>query len=177
MPDALFNYTAETLLGGWSAGALARLWAEAVEAVESAFNLSDDARATLKNIALLGLLRDPHLPASPEVLELALADATAKPRAVTARVKAALAELSERHLIVWNRVRGWYRLWEGGDVDIEAALAIAREGLPMGTTLLAVTDPDICPLPREIARRHSHETGTLRSVETFSIGRKPSQEC
>ncbi len=168
MPAALFDYTAETLLGGWSAGALARLWAEAVEAVERASNLSDDARCTLKNIALLGLLRDPHLPASPEVLELALSDANAKPGPIKKRVAAALEELRERHLIVWSRGRGWYRLWEGGDVDIEAALDLARDGLPGGATLRAVTDPDICPLPREIARRHSHETGTLRAVETLA---------
>ena len=167
-PDALFDYTAETLLGGWSAGALARLWAEAVEAVERASNLSDDARRTLKNIALLGLLRDPHLPASPETLALALSDATTKARAADKRVRAALDELNERHLIVWSRTRGWYRLWEGGDVDIEAALDLARDGLPDGAILRAVTDPDICPLPREIARRHSHETGTLRAVETLA---------
>ena len=162
MLDRLFDYAAEVLLGGWSAGTLARLWAEATAAVERAANVSPDARRVLKCVALLGLLRDPQLPASPQVLAWALTgtDGTAP------NVEAALSELTGRQLIAWSRTRELYRLWEGGDVDIEAALETARSGLGAGISLRAATDRDLCPLPRLIARRHSFETGTLRAVET-----------
>lgn len=162
MLDALFDYAAEVLLGGWSAGGVARLWAEAVEAVERTAGLSDAARRVLKCIALLGWLRDPHLPASPETLEWALTGTDGS----APDVPAALEELTQRHLIVWSRTRELFRLWEGGDVDVAAAMETARSSLGAGTTLRAATDRDLCPLPRLIARRYSFETGTLRSVET-----------
>jgi hypothetical protein len=162
MLDSLFDYTAEVLLGGWSAGTLARLWAEAVDAVDRALRVSDTARRVLKSIALLGLLRDPHLPADKKTLVWALTEADGN----SPDVGAALDELLERRLIAWSRTRELYRLWEGGDVDVESALETARSGLPSGTTLRAATDRGLCPLPRLIARRYSYETGTLRTVET-----------
>jgi len=72
--DALFDYASEVLLGGWSAGHLARLWADASEAVERTHSLSPLALRVLKVIALLGVLRDAHLVASPAILEWALSD-------------------------------------------------------------------------------------------------------
>ena len=164
MLAALFDYAAEVLLGGWSAGSLARLWAEAVEAVERALNVSPDALQVLKCIALLGLLRDPRLPAQRDVLELALRDSASHMQEIAARVDTALAELMERRLIAFSRVRQSYRLWEGGDVDVESELATARAGLPVGTTLHVATERDLCPPERLIARRHSYRTGTLRFV-------------
>ncbi len=164
MLDTLFDYAAEVLLGGWSAGVLARLWAEAVEAVERALQVSPDALRVLKSIALLGLLRDPRLPAQRNVLELALRDSTTSPLEIASRVEAALNELLERRLIALSRVRGSYRLWEGGDVDVESELATARAGLPVGTTLQVATERDLCPPERRIARRHSYRTGTLRFI-------------
>ena len=166
MLDRLFDYAAEVLLGGWSAGTLARLWAEATAAVERAQSVSPDARRVLKCVALLGLLRDPQLPASRPVLEWALTGTDG----AAPNVEAALSELTGRQLIAWSRTRELYRLWEGGDVDIEAALETARSGLGAGISLRAATDRDLCPLPRLIARRHSFETGTLRAVETRPCG-------
>jgi hypothetical protein len=166
--EALFNYAAETLLmvgGSGGSGNLARSWAEAVEAVERAENLlpeiSTTAHSALKCIGLLGWLRDAKLSASPEVLRLALnADAAA--------VESALQELQARKLVVWSRARGNYRLWEGGDVDIEAEMSLARATLPRDMVIATATDPNLCPLPRLIARRHSFETGTLRTVKVVA---------
>jgi len=162
--DALFDYAAETLLSGWSgAGAsnLARTWVEAVEAVERAENLAPEvsplARRALKCIGLLSWLRDSRLAASPAVLRLALDESEAT-------VGAALLELQTRKIVVWSRARGSFRLWEGGDTDIEAEMSLARAGLPADMTIYAASNPDLCPLPRLIARRHSFETGTLRTV-------------
>ncbi len=167
MLDELFDYAAEVLLGGWSAGSVARSWAESVEAVERAMHLSPLARRALKCIALLGMLRDSHLPASPQVLAGALSDAASTwGEGEGEDVRVALKELEQRSLIVWSRAREVYRLYEGSDVDIEAALEAARAGLGAGASLRAATERELCPLPRLIARRHSFETGTLRTVET-----------
>jgi hypothetical protein len=165
---ALFDYAAETLLSGWNGagpGNLVRAWAEAVEAVERAENLVPEISPlgcnALKCIGLLSWLRDSKLMASPEVLRLAL-DAS------ESSVHMALMELQERKLVVWSRARGSYRLWEGGDVDVEAEMSLARAALPADMVIPAASDPDLCPLPRLIARRHSFETGTLRSVKVLA---------
>ncbi|MBW3635429.1 MAG: hypothetical protein KY445_03050 [Armatimonadetes bacterium] len=152
------------LLGGWSAGHLARGWAEAGEAVERAHSLSPLALRVLKTIALLGLVRDAHLVASPAILEWALSDASG----ATPDLTPALDELLERHLIAWSRARGSYRLWEGGDVDVEALLETARAAQSGDVALQAALE--LCPPPRLLARRHSFLTGTLRGLEAQACG-------
>jgi hypothetical protein len=164
MPDALFDYAAEVLLGGWSGSALTRLWAEAVESVERALDLSIEGRRVLKCIALFGLLKDPRLPASEAMLGLALTGCGG-PHPDVSR---ALAELKQRRLVAYSRARGSYRLWEGGDIDVDAELANARSALPAGTTVHVATA--LCPPARLIARRHSYETGTLRVVSVRPCG-------
>lgn len=164
MPDALFDYAAEVLLGGWSGSALTRLWAEAVESVERAPDLSLEGRRVLKCIALFGLLKDPRLPASEAMLSLALTGCGGLPP----DVPRALTELKQRRLVVYSRARGAYRLWEGGDIDVEAELANDRSALPAGTTVHVATA--LCPPARLIARRHSYETGTLRVVSIRPCG-------
>ena len=59
-------------------------------------------------------------------------------------------------------MRETYRLWEGGDVDVEAE--IERAALGLGRDAWLQTARDLCPPPVLIARRHSFETGTLRVV-------------
>lgn len=164
MPDAVFDYAAEALLGGWSAPGISRLWAEAVDTVERALNLSEGARRTLKVIALLGILKDPRLAASPRTLEIALTGCDGARH----DIGTALAELKRRRLIAYSRTTDTYRLWEGGDVDVEAELAQARSGLPAGIALHVATS--LCPPPRLIARRHSYETGAVRVVTAHPCG-------
>jgi hypothetical protein len=156
--DSLFGYAAEVLVGGWTASGIARLWAEAIDTVERATGLSALAQRALKCMALLGILREPRLPASRQVLELALSGCDgAQPD-----VRAAISELEQRRLITYSRARSAYRLWEGGDVDVEAELASARATLPSGTALHVARR--LCPPPHLIARRHSYQRGCLRTV-------------
>ncbi|MBT9394804.1 hypothetical protein KLP40_16680 [Hymenobacter sp. NST-14] len=155
--DGLFDYSRDVLLAHYT-GPSARPWLEAVELVESdlAVNppLSPLAARVLKCIALLNWLREQRLPASDAVLTAALGPEAAE----------AIEELVGRSLIVWSRARHSYRLWEGGDVDVEAELTTARATLAGDVLLSAATDPALFPLPRLIARRHAFRTGTLRPV-------------
>lgn len=162
--DGLFDYARDVLLSGWN-DASSRTWVEAVEAVEMAIGTlpppSKLAVATLKTIGLLSWLHDARLPASREVLRAALGE--------NGELDTALATLESEKRIVWSRARGRFRLWEGGDIDIEAELSVARAGLSGDTTIRAATDPALCLLPRLSARRHSFQTGTLRSVPVRAI--------
>ncbi|WP_125932665.1 hypothetical protein [Hymenobacter glacialis] len=155
--DGLFDYGRDVLLAHYT-GPTARPWLEAVELVAQALNkepvVSPLAVRALKCIALLTWLRDARLKASPTVLAAALG----------AEVVPALEELISRSLVVFSRARDSYRLWEAGDVDIEAELNTARAGLAGDVLLAATGDPTLFPLPRLVARRHSFETGTLRPV-------------
>lgn len=167
MLDELFDYAAQSLLGGWSAGSLARSWADATDAIDRALGASLLARRLLKCIALLGLLRDPRLPASPQVLALALRPAQGQEEAEGAPdVEAALEELRQKRLVAFSRAHNHFRLFEGGDVDVEAEMAAARASLGPSTALRAANDPALRPASRLIARRHSYQTGTLRAVES-----------
>ena len=118
------------------------------------------ARRVLKCVALLGILKDARLPAKLEILQLALTGLSG----AEVDVPAALEELKARRLIVFSRVRDTYRLWEGGDIDVEAEMSRARSTLGAGAVLRVARDPALCPPPRLIARRHSFETGTMRVV-------------
>lgn len=158
LPDAVFDYAAEVLRGNWNVTGVARLWAEAVDAVDRAFDLPVFPRRVLKVIALLGILKDPRLPPSESVLRCALTTSAGVP----ADVKEALAQLQQRRLIVYSRMYDAYRLWEGGDVDVEAEMIAARNALTEGVVLHVAAH--LCPPPRMIARRHSYETGTVRPV-------------
>ncbi|GAB2851843.1 hypothetical protein [Hymenobacter ruber] len=155
--DGLFDYGRDVLLAHYT-GPTARPWLEAVELVAQAMNkepaVSPLAARALKCIALLTWLRDSRLKASPTVLAAALGT----------EVSTALEELVSRSLVVFSRARDSYRLWEAGDVDIEAELTTARAGLAGDVLLAATGDPTLFPLPRFVARRHSFRTGTLRPV-------------
>lgn len=155
--DGLFDYSRDVLLAHYT-GPNARPWLEAVELVESdlAINppLSPLAARVLKCVTLLNWLREPRLPASDAVLIAALGS----------EAKQAIEELEDRALIIWSRARHSYRLFEGGDVDVEAELTTARGTLGGDVLLAAATDPNLFPLPRLVARRHAFRTGTLRPV-------------
>lgn len=161
--DGLFDYARDVLLSGWN-DASSRAWVEAVEAVEGALQrepaLSPLAIKSLKTIGLLSWLHDARLPASRDVLRAALGDDD---------LDATLATLEAEKRIVWSRARNRYRLWEGGDLDIEAELSLARSSLSGDSTIRAATDPALCPLPRLSARRHSFQTGTLRGIPALVI--------
>ncbi len=161
MVESLFDYTGDSLAGSWSASQLARTWAEAVELIESAADLSITAQRVLKCIGLLGILRDAKLMPTRDVLKLAVSDC----RSQVPDVDAALKELVEKKRIVFSRTRNCYRLFQGGDVDIEAEMEAVKSGLPSQLALQVAAE--LCPPPRLIARRHSYRTGALRTVQSL----------
>lgn len=160
--DRLFDYAREVLGSSWSEGQ-GRSWMEAVESVER-IGAREPAPSPLmlsivKAIGLLSWLRAERLPASREVLRAAF----------EGDLEVALGELEAAKLIIWSRARNRYRLWEGGDIDIEAEIALAGRTLSGDVTIRAMTDDNLCPLPRLNARRHSFQTGTIRSISVLTV--------
>ena len=160
--DKLFDYARENLLSG-AGDAHSRGWMEAVESVNRLETRdstpSELALALTKTIGLLSWLHNARLPASREVLRAAFDD----------DLDATLRELEAAKLIIWSRAHNRYRLWEGGDVDIEAEIARARGTLSGDVTIRAATDVALCPMPQLSARRHSFQTGTLRNVPVLTV--------
>lgn len=168
--DTLFDYARDVLLSGWQ-GANSRVWAEAVESVERAQSLSPELSpqeiVALKIIGLLSWIHDARLKPSKRVLELALHGAAFGDDTKPEDAATILSRLAARRLVVWSRARDAYRLWEGGDIDIEAEMTAARSEIS-GDSMLAFND---APLAAGVlsARRHSFQTGTLRLARIVAL--------
>lgn len=156
----LFDYFAMNLLGSLARQAFARRWLEVVDAVERTPDLNDLEVQTLKTVGLLGVLGDVStLSPSAELISLALRDTPDD-----SEVLHTLQALEHRSLLVYRRFNRSYRVWEGSDVDIEERL---EEGRRSAGAQLALSEILERYLPRRplVARRHSFDTGTLRSFE------------
>ena len=160
----LWNYAAGSLGSAAFAGADGRKWSLAAEALDRLNGSSPPLAAeVVKATALLGLFGDrPSLAADRSTLEAALDDAG------TGEVGEAIAHLEERSVLVWRRHRGAFALWEGSDLDLDAALrrALGERGPePLAHRLARAATPR--PLA---ARAHSVETGALRWFEPRLAG-------
>ena len=76
---------------------------------------------------------------------------------------AALATLEDRSIIVHRRHAGGYGLWDGSDIDLDAAFAAAREHVDSGDVVAGLKRS--LTLQPVVARRHYLETGTLRFLD------------
>ena len=129
-----------------------RRWAEIVTALERLGDAPDASVRLLKTIGLMNIVgAQGGLKPSFDLLALC---------ADTGGIAIDLAALTEKSLITYRKYNGEYRVWQGTDFDLEAALTeqLAQiSGLDIAE-LLNETKP-IMPI---VARRHAIKTGTLR---------------
>lgn len=157
-PERLYDY----FLGSNPALSLSRpgasRWLEIREIVEGARSLPERQQRLLRIIGMLNLVSGPSgFRASRNLLRFALSAPDTGDRDAA---DAELAALSEKGLLIYREYADEFRLWEGTDIDIPAAIErqkpmIAARPLP---DLLEKTAP-LLPLT---ASRHSYRTGTLR---------------
>ena len=164
LPD-LYDYTYHTLIAGRPSPYIARSWTEVEDAVN---RLGDGTKlevAIIKSIGLLGLIGDiSHIAASNELLHLALESIGNSIN----EIDSALKDLENKRLIVFRRFRNAYRLSEGSDIDINELLLEASQLLPMQSLPLTITVArDLCPSLPIVARKHSFQTGMLRSFSVY----------
>ncbi len=150
----LFDYVANALGLAAFTGEHARKWSLIDHALS---RIPRDApevtRAVIKTIGLLSVYGPPvGLQASQDAIKAAVSNGDG--------VDEAVRQLEERSIIVYRRHLGGYALWEGSDVDLEAAYDEARRH---------VTDGDLnarlkssLNLRPVVARAHYIESGTLR---------------
>lgn len=134
-------------------------WSQAVEAVERAEAKSGDALlvSLIKNIAVIDLFRNGSgLKADSTVIGALFYDKTRE------ELDAALAKLSSLKVVLFKNYTGAWSVFEGSDFDIDAAIAQAIASSPgIDYAWLA----QLMGLHPVVAKRHYHETGTMRWME------------
>jgi hypothetical protein len=131
-------------------------WAQAVEAVERTEARTTDALHVelIKNIAVIDLFRNGSgLAAESNVLKSLFYDHTLD------QVEAALEQLSKWRVILFKKHIGAWSVFEGSDFDIDNAISQARAGMSGVDFSLLESLTNLYPV---IAKRHYHETGTMR---------------
>ena len=159
----LCDYAEHTLVAGAPMPTVAQAWAEVEEAIIRLGD-ADAEMQVLKSIALLAILsKTSGIHASREVLGISLHQhGIDEPN-----LKSALRSLEEQRFIVYSPYWQGYRLYEGGDLNIAECLAQVEETLgSQSFTLVAARD--LCPSQPMVARRHSFDTGMMRSLSVVA---------
>ncbi|MBI5498933.1 MAG: hypothetical protein HY907_01715 [Deltaproteobacteria bacterium] len=158
-PDRLYDYVLGAY-GGRIYGQHAKQWAQVEAALRRLPVDADELDARLvKIIGLLGLIGDSSgLRASRGLLRAAVSDGDAiEPR----RLDAALDRLRGASIVVFRKYRDAFQLWEGSDIDVDAAVAAGMKQVDPAASLAHRLAHLVPPRPL-VARRHLFETGTLR---------------
>jgi hypothetical protein len=123
----------------------------------------DDARC-LKAVGLLNLVSQAGaLRASAAMLAFALNGH--QPHAARhLDIRRRLLGLQRRGFLTYRSFADEYRLWEGTDVDLQAAVAASRERLRGHTSAELLRD--LSPLAPIVASRHTQRVGMLRYFDT-----------
>ena len=158
-PWELYDYFILNQAGGFSDPLTYHRWVEVITALErydgrSEGGSDDRAVRLLKTIGLLNLIGAQRgLKASEAVLRLLFGE----------DLDALLNTLQAASIIHFRGYAQEFRVWQGSDFDLHAALEQAAA--EQSGRLLADTLNTLAPLPPVVARRASIETGTLRSFQ------------
>ena len=161
--DRLYDYFIESAANMVGVSIDASRWIEIDTRIRDSYGLPAAELRVLKAIGLLNLVSTGGtLRASGAMVGYAACDG--KPgSATTDDVSACLQSLEKRGLITYRDFADEYRVWQGSDFDLKAALNQARRRLreePADKILQRVL-----PLGPVVAARHSHKSGTLRAFE------------
>jgi hypothetical protein len=132
-------------------------WALAVDALDRCEGVGGTELhiLVLKTIALVDLFKE----RSGLISNIALLEASLHSRFSNAQIKAALNQLQQWSFIIYKKYVDAYAIFAGSDFDIEKAVETALyEIREIDFTVLN----DLAGLQPILAKRHFHETGTLR---------------
>lgn len=154
----LYEYLAATQGGALSDAPLRRRFAEAEAALMRMPEAKPSDVLVLRQVAVLNAVgASAGLFASKELLALTSGWSVKA-------VELALERLIKSRALVHHRISNAYHVWEGSDFDLEGALLEARQAVPQAATLAEALER-LMPPSAVVARRHSYDTGTLRSFE------------
>lgn len=158
--DLLYDYVVSAMGSALYVHAQGKKWAEIDNALERLPANSSPVEVRLvKAIGLLGLLGDQRqLRASKEVLICALADGSAT---TEGDVRNAIDRLRDLGIAIYRRHKEAYGLWEGSDIDLDERFQKGLDQIDRSGSLAALVEA-YGQLKPYVAKRHLHETGTLR---------------
>ncbi len=162
-PELLWDYLRFNLEPSIMASPDGHRWALAVEAVEhlEATGAGSLHLRLLKTIGLVNLFKERSgLAPSLELLKVALLEHSPQ------EIGRALNDLLQLSLIIYRRYANAYSIFEGSDFDIEQAVEEAYESIG---TLNHTQLTDLAGFQPIIAKRHYHETGTLRWYDIIVV--------
>ncbi|MGO7532764.1 hypothetical protein [Rhizobium leguminosarum] len=158
----LYDYVVANLSGLLNSGTLATRWGIIVEVVSSLDVLDPAASSVIRTIAVLNLLDEPTLAATPAAVSLCVAGANPVERQKIERI---IDELKKSSKTIYDRgASGALCLWPHTSVDLEDAFS---KGLAAARTTGAGLDALRAHLSNEpiVARRHYVQTGALRHFD------------
>ena len=130
-------------------------WSEAAEAVERAFRLKSPLAAPItKLIGLIEVFGRPYgIVASDEILRQCFVGRK------NAAISTALKEIEKASIAVFRRHLQAWGLYAGSDIDLDRL--VSEASVQVGDNIASMTQsiPVLQPI---VAKRHYHETGTLR---------------
>lgn len=130
-----------------------RRWAEVVTALERVGDASSEVEALLKTIGLLNIVGGKGgFKSSEAVLSTIFQD--------TPRFTKALKFLKSQSVVTYRKFGGDYRVWQGSDFDLEAAIDEWLSNL--GDFSLAESLTRTAPMQPIVARRYAIQSGSLR---------------
>lgn len=141
-------------------------WLEIETRIREAYGLADEEQQVLRIIGVLNLVsQGGSLRASKNIIAFALGRADKYPDVEA--VEARLRNLEDRGYLTYREFADEYRLWQGTDFDLTAAVDRARQAL-VGERPARVIDTAIEMGPI-IALRHTQEHGTYRHFDSIAV--------
>lgn len=158
-PDNYWDYLRANLEPAILASPDGHRWAQAVDAVERAEAKGADSLhiALIKSVAVIDLFRNGSGLAAEDSVLLSLFGSNQRNE-----VLSAMEQLAKWRVVLFKKHIGAWSVFEGSDFDIESAISHARSSLP-GVDFEALSR--LANLYPAIAKRHYHETGTLRWMD------------
>src|SRR5450830_659597 len=155
-PNDYWDYLRSNLEPAILASPDGHRWAQAVEAVERTEAKTADPMHVelIKSIAVIDLFRNGSgLAAESRVLKSLYYGSQVK------QVDSGLEQLAKWRVILFKKHISAWSVFEGSDFDIDSAISQARSGMSGVDFSLIESLTNLYPV---IAKRHYHETGTMR---------------
>ena len=155
-PDRLWDYLRANLEPSILASPDGHRWSSAVEALERCESTGGDDLhiKLLKTISVIDLFKERSgLVASCELLRNCFLDTSVE------ELQQALSQLGTWSFIIFKKFLGAYAIFAGSDFDIDLAVRTALDDID---TIDFTTLKSLAGLQPVLAKRHYHETGTLR---------------
>lgn len=169
----LYDYVVANLAGLLGSGTMASRWGIIGEVVASLEGLDPEASSIVRTIAVLNLLDEQTLAATPAAVSLCVAGANPIARQ---KVERFIEELKKSSKTIYDRgASGALCLWPHTSVDLEDAYSKGLAATKAGGVTLQALKANLSDEP-VVARRHYVQTGALRHFDVRHVSASSARE-